>query len=381
MRNRSLILLSVALACGLIASLGITRALSKRSSAPEGVALEMVPILVAAQDIPMGDPITPEFLRSEPWPKHKIPRGAMTDIQEVLGRRPKTRIYANTPILENQLLGKGDSAVDPTEHIPPGYRVVSVQVDEVIGAGRLIRPGDRVDILVFIQRNLARGIPETVTRTILQDVKVFAVGDQFDLQSVERKQSITARSVSLLVTPRQAEILMLATELGSIRLSLRSHADGGLTELPGCSPRDLGAVAVDSPPPSSSPPSSSPLAVALPPPSPGGESSPPAPEADSSPTPSWVVRLIEGSRVREMKLVALKKAETGEGNPTANSLAWQIEDPGTSAPPARDDETLAYRDKQAEALPHQPSGEAQNSQAGDTPPQPDDAPPPDAGLL
>lgn len=376
MRNRSLILLTIALACGLIASLGVTRALSKWNSAGASHTLETVPIAVAAQDIPMGDPISPEFVRLEPWPKPKIPRGAITDVQNVVGRRPKTRIYANTPILENQLLGKGDSAVDPTEHIPPGYRVVSVQVDEVIGAGRLIRPGDRVDILVFIQRNLARGIPETVTRTILQDVKVFAVGDQFDLQTVERKQSITARSVSLLVTPRQAEILMLATELGSIRLSLRSHADGGLTELPGCSPRDLGAVAVDSPPPSSSP-----LAVALPPPSPGGESSPPAPEADSSPNPSWVVRLIEGSRVREMKLVALKKAETGEGNPTANSLAWQIEDPGTSAPPARNDETLAYRDKQAEALPHQPSGEAQNSQAGDTPPQPDDAPPPDAGLL
>lgn len=376
MRNRSLILLTIALACGLIASLGVTRALSKWNSAGASHTLETVPIAVAAQDIPMGDPISPEFVRLEPWPKPKIPRGAITDVQNVVGRRPKTRIYANTPILENQLLGKGDSAVDPTEHIPPGYRVVSVQVDEVIGAGRLIRPGDRVDILVFIQRNPARGIPETVTRTILQDVKVFAVGDQFDLQTVERKQSITARSVSLLVTPRQAEILMLATELGSIRLSLRSHADGGLTELPGCSPRDLGAVAVDSPPPSSSP-----LAVALPPPSPGGESSPPAPEADSSPNPSWVVRLIEGSRVREMKLVALKKAETGEGNPTANSLAWQIEDPGTSAPPARDDETLAYRDKQAEALPHQPSAEAQNSQAGDTPPQPDDAPPSDAGLL
>jgi pilus assembly protein CpaB len=232
MRNRSLILLTIALACGLIASLGVTRALSKWNSAGASHTLETVPIAVAAQDIPMGDPISPEFVRLEPWPKPKIPRGAITDVQNVVGRRPKTRIYANTPILENQLLGKGESAVDPTEHIPPGYRVVSVQVDEVIGAGRLIRPGDRVDVLVFIQRNPVRGIPETVTRTILQDVKVFAVGDQFDLQTVEKKSAITARSISLLVTPRQAEIFMLATELGSIRLSLRSHADGALRNYP-----------------------------------------------------------------------------------------------------------------------------------------------------
>jgi len=376
MRNRSLILLSVALACGLIASLGITRALSKRSSAPEGVALEMVPILVAAQDIPMGDPITPEFLRSEPWPKHKIPRGAMTDIQEVLGRRPKTRIYANTPILENQLLGKGESAVDPTEHIPPGYRVVSVQVDEVIGAGRLIRPGDRVDVLVFIQRNPVRGIPETVTRTILQDVKVFAVGDQFDLQTVEKKSAITARSISLLVTPRQAEILMLATELGSIRLSLRSHADGGVMELPGSSPRDLGALAVDSPP--STPPL--PLATPLPvvPDVPSAPAS--SPDSQSSPTESWVVRLIEGSRLREVKLVALQGPEDSMGSSRPQELAWHIEDAGTPESARRLEDGLAYQDQSSRqsASKDEP---AENSTSDQALSMPDDASPADAGVL
>ncbi len=376
MRNRSLILLSVALACGLIASLGVTRALSKRSSAPEAAALEMVPILVAAQDIPMGDPIKPEFVRSEPWPKHKVPRGAISEIQEVLGRRPKTRIYANTPILENQLLGKGESAVDPTEHIPPGYRVVSVQVDEVIGAGRLIRPGDRVDVLVFIQRNPVRGIPETVTRTILQDVKVFAVGDQFDLQTVEKKSSITARSISLLVTPRQAEILMLATELGSIRLSLRSHADGSLVELPGSNPRDLGAVAVDSLPATPSSPPATPLpVVSAVPPVPAS-----SPESQPSPRDSWVVRLIEGSRLREVKLVALPEPDNPSGVSRPEELAWHIDDSESSEAFPKPEEGFAYQEKSPQPpMPHhEPS---QHTPANPTPPLPDDAAPADAGLL
>ena len=376
MRNRSFILLSVALICGLIASLGVTRALSKRSSPPGGAALEMVPILVAAQDIPMGDPITPEFLRSEPWPKHKIPRGAITDVQKVLGRRPKTRIYANTPILENQLLAKGESTVDPTEHIPPGYRVVSVQVDEVIGAGRLIRPGDRVDILVFIQRNLARGIPETITRTILQDVKVFAVGDQFDLQTVEKKPSITARSVSLLVTPRQAEILMLATELGSIRLSLRSHADGGVMELPGSSPRDLGAVAVDSPPSTPPSPPAAPLPVVSAVPSLPASS----PESEPSPKDSWVVRLIEGSRLREVKLVALPGPDDSSGSSRPEELAWHIEDAEAPEASGRLEEGFAYQDQSS----GQPT--SQDQPADDHTPDrtlsvPDDASPTDSGVL
>ncbi|MCS7239294.1 MAG: Flp pilus assembly protein CpaB [Thermoguttaceae bacterium] len=321
MRNRSLILLGIAVSCGLIASVGVTRALSKRNGLASAGPVEFVPIIVAAQDIPMGDMITEQMIRTEPWPKNKIPAAAIREAERVLGRRPKTRIYANTPILENQLLAKGEAAVDPTEHIPPGYRVVSVQVDEVIGAGRLIRPGDRVDLLVFIQRNLQRGIPETVTRTVLQDVKVFAVGDQFDLQEAENKRSIAARSVSLLVTPRQAEILMLATELGSIRLSLRSHADDSVVELPGSSPRDLGAVMGPEMAANEVTPAWPAHSVVTP----VQQQTEPENELPE-PSETWEVRLIEGSQVRRLKLVSSTKPEEERATGQALQLAWRVEE-------------------------------------------------------
>ncbi len=336
MRNRSLILLGIAVTCGLVASVGVTRTLTQRASMASSGAVEVASIVVAAKDIPMGDVITAEMLRTEPWPAEKIPSGAHRDPQNVLGRRPKTRIYAGTPILEKQLLGKGESAVDPTEHIPPGYRVVSVQVDEVIGAGRLIRPGDRVDLLVFIQRNLQRGIPETITRTVLQDVKVFAVGDQFDLQEAEGKRSITARSVSLLVTPRQAEILMLATQLGTIRLSLRSHVDDKVVELTGSSPRDLGAgpsepPQLELPPPTLFPPLPQPLVAA----------DKDQHCQDCEPADRWEVRLIEGSQVRHLKLVSQRGRN---GSPTTDGdtpslpvqLAWRLEEEAPSSPAPND---------------------------------------------
>lgn len=359
MRNRSLILLGVAVTCGLIASVGVTRTLSQRATGAAPGTVEFTSIVVAAQDIPMGDLITADMVRTEPWPKQKVPSGAHRDLQNVVGRRPKTRIYAGTPILENQLLGRGEGAVDPTEHIPPGYRVVSVQVDEVIGAGRLIRPGDRVDLLVFIQRNLQRGIPETVTRTVLQDVKVFAVGDQFDLQETENRRSIAARSVSLLVTPRQAEILMLASELGTIRLSLRSHADDSVLELPGSNPRDLGAVVSDYAQLQKTilPPLTNPLPSAAGTPEPGNGEGLPDGER-------WNVRIIEGNQVRHLKLVSV----AGHDSPTTGGasaiehnpqLAWRVEEEdayrpaGLAPPPGHRDFTVPSVNDHSAAVDHQ----------------------------
>ena len=66
--------------------------------------------------------------------------------------------------------------------IPKGYRVVPVKVDLVSGGSSLILPGDRVDVMVHLVRDPCREIQETVTRTILQDIKVFAVNDVVDLE-------------------------------------------------------------------------------------------------------------------------------------------------------------------------------------------------------
>ena len=110
--------------------------------------------------------------------------------------------------------------------IPKGYRVVSVRVESVTVHGGLLMPGSRVDIQVYINRNPAGGIPETTTRTLLQDVKVFAVNDVVSMDTPgQDTKSIQGRTVSLLVTPEQAERVTLASELGTIRLIMRSPDD------------------------------------------------------------------------------------------------------------------------------------------------------------
>lgn len=231
MRPKSIILLTLALGCGLIASVGINQVMANRRAAPAPVQGETAPVFVAATEIGIGDPLTPQLLKLEPWPKEKVPAGAMGKLEDVEGRRSRSKFYPGEPILEAKLLPKGENGGSAIDMIPKGMRVVPIRVDAVSGASGMILPGDRVDLLVHLREDAARGLPRSVTRTFLQNVKVFAVDDVYDRPGTENK-AVSAKTISLLVTPEQAELVALAAQLGTVQLVMRSASDGA-AENPG----------------------------------------------------------------------------------------------------------------------------------------------------
>src|SRR5688500_11164084 len=142
MRPKSLILLALALGCGLVASIGISQVLD---SSNRPVAVETAPIYVALQNINVGDPLTEAMVSLEEWPKDKVPVGAITTWEELEDRRPRTNIYQGEPILDGKLLTKGQTN-DPIQGVPSGMRLKTVSVDARKSAAGLLSPGDRVDI-------------------------------------------------------------------------------------------------------------------------------------------------------------------------------------------------------------------------------------------
>ena len=236
MKARSIALLMLALGCGLVASIGITQVIGNRDKGPDQTAGDTSSIFVAKEDILFGEPLTPDLLRLESWPKGKV-KGALSRIEDIEGRRTRSKFYAGEPILENKLFAKGASEQGYSIKIPKGSRVVAVKVDRVSGSG-LILPGDRVDVLVHLIRNPTKGVLETSTRTILQDVRVFAVNDIVETQE-KGEEAMSAQTISLLVTPEHAQVVMLAEELGNIRLIMRSPEDDEIPSLEGISPAEL----------------------------------------------------------------------------------------------------------------------------------------------
>jgi Flp pilus assembly protein CpaB len=176
-----------------------------------------------------------EAVKLEQWPKDKIPPGALCKQEDMDNRRTRQRIFAGQPILEPMLLHAGEVPLDA--QIPKGLRVVAIPIGpEAIHSG-LVVPGARCDVQVFMRADASIGVAETIAKTILQDIRVFAVNDITNLQqqqpspgsdpkAPEAPHSIpTGKTVSLLVTPAQAEVVTLASQLGTIRLILRSGDD------------------------------------------------------------------------------------------------------------------------------------------------------------
>jgi len=221
MRTKSLTLLGLAGGCGIVASIGISQVLDSHQTQ---LMVETKPIYVALHNINLGDPIDASMVSFQDWPKDKIPRGAIAQLEDLEGRRPRTAIIEGEPILEAKLLAAGQIA-DPISQIPAEMRLVTIAVDAETSAAGLLSPGDRVDIQLFVRRDPRNGIDEPKTKTILQNIRVYAV-DQAVHRSAEGDDvRAIAKTISLLLTPEQAGRVNLGEKVGQISLIPRNPND------------------------------------------------------------------------------------------------------------------------------------------------------------
>ena len=227
MRPKSLVLLALALGCGLVASIGISQVLDSKNN--QTVAVETTPIYVALQNINLGDPIDDGMVSLEEWPKSKVPVGAITRWEDLEERRPRTVIFAGEPLMDGKLLAKGQRH-DPISGIPSGMRLKTVSVDARKSAAGLLSPGDRVDVQIFVHRNERENIPHPFTKIFLQNIRVYAVDQAVQRDSDGSEARTVAKTVSLVVTPEQANRITTAENLGEISLIPRHPDDDTIVE-------------------------------------------------------------------------------------------------------------------------------------------------------
>ncbi|HEX5104853.1 MAG TPA: Flp pilus assembly protein CpaB [Pirellulaceae bacterium] len=222
---KSLILIFIALGCGLVASIGISQVMERGGSS--GPGMEMEQILVALADIDNNKKLDATNVRLEDWPKAKVPEGAIRRLDDAKDKFTATRFYKGEPILISKL---ADQASGVAQYIPEGYRAEPVKVEEDT-VMKAISPGDRVDVSVFLKKD-GREIPVTGVFPILRNVQIFAVNSNTE-RTVDAKGGEAAfRTVSLLVKEKQIAELQLAKQMGRIQLSLRrpNEPDDGLGE-------------------------------------------------------------------------------------------------------------------------------------------------------
>lgn len=175
--------------------------------------------VAAAANMEAGQVIRAENLRLVDWPASMPLAGAFNAPQPLVGRAVLYPLAAGEPILERQLStpGAGNGIV---VKIPDGMRALSLKTDEVVGVAGFILPGSHVDVLVTLHPT---NEPDEMTTTVLQDATVLAIGQKTE-PDPEGKPA-TASVVTILISPTDAERVVLASSQGALRFVLRNGAD------------------------------------------------------------------------------------------------------------------------------------------------------------
>jgi pilus assembly protein CpaB len=220
-RNRTLIVVAVAVILASLASFGVFRAIQRIPVREVEVATRHIVVANPGkeQQLPVGTLLTREQVTLAAWPAASPVPGSFSSIDEVVGRGLIAPVMLNEPITESRLAPREAGAgLPPT--IPAGMRAMAVRVNDVIGVAGFVLPSSRVDVIVTVG-----GQNQTQSRVVLSNIQVLTANRVFDQEKSRQGQAIPARVVTLLVTPRDAEVLALASNEGSIILALRNPLD------------------------------------------------------------------------------------------------------------------------------------------------------------
>jgi pilus assembly protein CpaB len=220
MDRRFLTVLGVSLLFALVISSVFYQMSARSSSGPaRAEATEMKDLVVASKPLNVGTTIKPGDVTVSKVPLAAFPKSGFSKVEEVLDRPVVSNILAEEAVIEGRLAPRGAGAgLAPV--IPVGMRAVTVRVNDVVGVAGFVLPGMRVDVTVTGRPNSSN---EMLTTTVLQNITVLSAGQTMAPDS--RGAAINAQTVTLLVTPEQAEIIVLAGSEGRIQLILRNGSD------------------------------------------------------------------------------------------------------------------------------------------------------------
>lgn len=195
---------------------------------PDGLAAiqPLLHVLVAAEELPAGHVLSPSDMRWQAWPEETLDpayrvKADSDEVPEMVGAVVRSRVTPGEPLTSNRVTLPGERGY-LAAILTPGMRAVPVPIDATRGVAGLVKPGDRVDLVLThtVERTL-NGVARdrTVSETTLRDVRVLAIDQRYDDRVNDVALGATA---TLEVTPKEVEAVQVMLALGSLSLSLRS---------------------------------------------------------------------------------------------------------------------------------------------------------------
>jgi pilus assembly protein CpaB len=197
----------------------------KRQAAVQPPKAKTTIVVVAKIALDPTKLLSAEELKTEVWHQEKPPPGSFNNLEQVVGRVTATSIPPGDLITENKLAPKG-TTLGITALLSPNQRAMTVKVDEASGVAGFLAPGNRVDVVVVVDKGKYNKDP--LAKLIFQNLKVLGTGQKLENSPGDKPQIVP--TVTLEVTPDEGERLALAAQEGRISLVVRGQGDQQLVE-------------------------------------------------------------------------------------------------------------------------------------------------------
>jgi pilus assembly protein CpaB len=213
-----------------------------------------VPVVIAKRDINELESIKESMIDVKNIPKDYRSPGYTTNRKEVVGFIALVPIREGEQITNNKI-GPLGVRTGLARQVAPGKRAISLAINEVTGVSKLLKPGDRVDVIIVMDPPGSTGKGTQIAKTILQDVPILAVGkyvtshvprseekDETGKTIVKNLSEMTSYStITLEVDPPSAQTMAYINGAGgvSVTLTLRNNDDTERLVLPVTTARDI----------------------------------------------------------------------------------------------------------------------------------------------
>jgi len=237
MNTARIVVLAIAIGAGGIAAYLASGSSDKPAPAEPVAQLPTVDVLVAKNEIGLGQTVKPEDLQWQTWPAASasnvfIKRSEKPEAQkDFTGSIARSPFIAGEPIREQKLVKADGSSGFMAAILPTGMRAVSTEITPETGAGGFILPNDRVDVILTQRfKNPEKpNLPDiVVSKPILMNVRVLAI-DQAPKEK-DGQTAVIGKTVTLELKPEQITTLQAARQGGSLSLALRSMVDAKAVE-------------------------------------------------------------------------------------------------------------------------------------------------------
>jgi pilus assembly protein CpaB len=224
---RQALALVISIVLGLLAVFAMKNYIN-REKTTTGQVEEMVKVLFVKRHLSAGTKLMQSDIDVMKFPLKSVSSDMVKshEIIEIAGKVLRREINRGGPLFHSDFLTERRKVITS---IAKGRRLVSVPVNQISGVSGLIKPGNRVDILLtyIAESNALKNVSKTIL--LLQNVSVYAT-DSTTATLPQRfgfKKKNSYSTLTLSVTPTEAALLTNATSLGSIGFLLRSNEDFG----------------------------------------------------------------------------------------------------------------------------------------------------------